>query len=144
MKPNQSANQSPSSAPAHPDAYRDVIADLRRRGEQHNAAADDLERLAGLNAPPVTRPFKFRPSGRAKTLAKRVAKLKSRLTGSSGTSALVLTAMKAGADTLAAIAKDCKVKPSTARTALLALEDAGRVKRQCKSRATRYQLTNDK
>ena len=75
---------------------------------------------------------------RQKRLAKRAATLKARLTGSSGTSALVLGAIKGGSDTLAAIAKDCQVKPGQARTAILALEDAGRVKRLGKGRATRY------
>lgn len=131
-------------AAVKPEAYRDVVLDLRQRGEQYLAAASDLERLAGLSEVidavrtdlPAMRPTRL--------LEKRAQKLKARLTGSSGTSALVLAAMRGGADTLAAIAKDCKVKPSQARTALLALEDAGRVKRQGKSRATTYRLTNDK
>jgi hypothetical protein len=91
-------------------------------------------------------PFKFAkalppatsPTRRQKHLAKRAKTLKARLTGSSGTSALVLAAIKGGADTLAAIAKDCRVKPGQARTAILALEDAGRVSRHGKGRATRY------
>lgn len=75
---------------------------------------------------------------RQKRLAKRAKTLKARLTGTSGSSRLVLSVVKGGADTLAQIATDAKLKPSTARAALLALEEAGRVTRTGKSRATRY------
>ena len=146
MKVAQSVSQSVSQsvvgpgAIVKPEIYRDVVADLRRRGAQYFGAANELERLAGLDDRSTLQPAGL-PVVVPRAMAKRMKTLKARLTGSSGTSALVLAVMRGGADTLAAIAKGCKVKPGTARAALLALEDAGRVNRQGKSRATRYLVT---
>ena len=123
-----------------------IIAEIDRRITAYQRVREsllDLMAAHGRVAPPVE-PMSPITSKPARQLGKRAAKLKARLTGSSGSGALVLGAIKSGADTLAAIAKDCQVKPGTARTALLALEDAGRVTREGKSRATRYRLTHDK
>lgn len=101
-------------------------------------ARTDLPTLTATRVVPALPPSTVATPRRQKRLAKRAATLKARLTGSSGTSALVLGAVTRGADTLAAIAEDCRVKPGQARTAILALEDAGRVQREGKGRATRY------
>lgn len=55
-----------------------------------------------------------------------------------GTESIVLAVMRDGADTLAAITKAAKVKPNTARSAVLALEHAGKVQREGKGSLTRY------
>lgn len=55
-----------------------------------------------------------------------------------GTDAIVLSVMRDGANTLAGITKAAKVKPNTARVAVLALEAAGKVKREGKGSKTRY------
>lgn len=57
-----------------------------------------------------------------------------------GTESIVLDVMREGADTLAAITKDAKVRPNTARVTVLALEAAGRVRREGKGSKTRYRV----
>lgn len=57
---------------------------------------------------------------------------------SGGTEALVLSVIREGADTLAAITKAAKVKPYAAKTAVLALEQFGKVRREGKGSKTRY------
>lgn len=55
-----------------------------------------------------------------------------------GTAAIVLASIRDGKHKLADIAKDAKVKESTARTAVLALESSGKVKREGKGSSTKY------
>ena len=59
---------------------------------------------------------------------------------SGGTEAVVLAVMREGADTLAEITKAAKVKPNAARTAVLALEQFGKVTREGKGSKTRYRV----
>ncbi len=59
---------------------------------------------------------------------------------SGGTEAVVLEVMREGADTLSAITKAAKVNPNAARTAVLALEQFGKVKREGQGSKTRYRL----
>jgi len=58
-----------------------------------------------------------------------------------GTHAIVLAVVKDGSDTITAIAKAAKVKPATARAAVVSLERAGKVHREGRSRSTRYVAT---
>lgn len=59
---------------------------------------------------------------------------------SGGTEAVVLSVMREGADTLAEITKAAKVKPNAARTAVLALEQFGKVTCEGKGSKTRYRV----
>lgn len=57
-----------------------------------------------------------------------------------GTESLVLSVMREGHDTLAAITKAAKVRPWAAKAAVLALEQFGKVKREGKGSKTRYRV----
>lgn len=57
---------------------------------------------------------------------------------SSGSTEVVLASVRDGHNKLAAIAKDAKLEESAARTAVLALEQAGKVRREGKGSLTRY------
>lgn len=80
------------------------------------AALDGL-RMFGEASPSVVRPFRAKANG---------------------THALILDVVRDGADKISLIAKAAKVKESTARAAVLQLEQAGRVKREGKGSLTRY------
>jgi hypothetical protein len=116
--------------------YAAVIADLRRRAGVLTATADELARVTGMREPSVPLPFRLAKGANGK----RIAKLTDKLSGKSGTSKLVLGAIADGADTIAAIADVVKIKLSSARSAVLALEEAGRVHREGQSRKTRYRI----
>jgi DNA-binding MarR family transcriptional regulator len=100
--------------------YQIVAADLRKRARALLDAADTVEAAAqDAQKPRAT----LKPAKRLKA---------------TGTHALVLQAIRSGHGKLADIAKDAKLKESTARTAVLALEAGGHVRREGKGPLTRY------
>lgn len=118
-------------------SYREVVDDLRQRGDRFHNAANEIERLFGpTDASPA-------PTRRLRRLnfGKRAKRLHAQLTGTSGTGAIVLGLLKDGARSLSELTEEAKVSPSSCRTAVLALEQAGRITRDGNGRSTKYRLT---
>lgn len=98
--------------------YQQIATEFRERAADLIAAAEAIDRL-------TVRPSKRgRPSNARKAL--------------NGSGAVVLASIKDGCATVKAIAADAKLKEFAARSAILALEKAGKVKRQGKGSLTRY------
>jgi predicted Rossmann fold nucleotide-binding protein DprA/Smf involved in DNA uptake len=100
--------------------YDAVAADLRAKAAEYLALAESIERVS-----PAAH------QGRTKSAGKAIK-------AASGTGAVVLSAIRDGAETVTAIASSAKLKEFTARSAILALEKSGKVKREGKGRSTRY------
>jgi hypothetical protein len=98
--------------------YQNLVSDLRGRAAKLIEAANLIESALGGRRP---EPLRVVKGGKT-----------------NGTAAVVLAAIKDGHDKIPAIAKDAKIRESTARAAIITLESAGKVKRDGKGRSTRY------
>jgi len=108
------------------EALQEFIGEVTAQRDQLTEALPHLQRawalLSGAQADGLSAPA--RPKSSA----------------GSGTAKLVLGSVRSGADTVPAIAKDCRLAAGVVRSALKALTKDGHVRRTGKSRATRYAL----
>lgn len=137
MRNAQSVSQSFLPGPAvKPEAYREVIADLRRRGDHYHAAAEVLQRLSGSDEVHITGvqlPFKLRLKPEPKRGGWKKGRAK---TG--GSDEVVFGVIRDGADTMKRIIADSKVKPYVALCAVKRLVAAKRVKAEGGRSTRRY------